>query len=1099
MKGDAPVVITQEKENLKIDHSDNLGSHYIHFVPYARSVFNPDGNAFCINEYNTKIEVPLLIKGIPPYKIKYEFTNFVTNKTSIKEYEFSVSNEKTNIDDKPKVRRHLLPIEEQGKVRLIGISDEIYGEGKVDTKNSKEAYIIKCPMASLTESYVEVCVEDSYDVNFLATGNGPLNVYYTKKVNNEEAILNMFQSGTASKENEIEKQLEIRDSIHLDFPTPGSYLFKIATVMDNLNNTVWYTNNKLTLSKTPGYEVSINEPQDISTLINVRPKPTAKLESKDTNLLLNQKAKVKVILEGNGPWTITYAFLENMTEVVPELIERNKVIVENIQQSNYIINIDKPGILKLLSVTDAYCKGEIILPSDSLVQLIYPPEVEITKEPIYESCPDPIGMRFNVTFVGEPPFKLKYSYTNENTGESKVENIVSNQSRYIFNGTPKIPGKYTYNFISLNDVNYFNVPVNITETSFPVHPPSDATFLGNNKLYSCVGETVTLPIRLSGTGPWSLTYDILYGRVRTSKTISNISSFDYNLVTEQFDKSGSYSYELNSIIDANGCIKDIQHSSPIIIEVFGHTPKAYFAGETDESRRQYITLDDPNGVYLPVRLEGKPPFDLNYTLINEDKLIVDKSIWNQNALLKVYKPGVYELRGIHDKYCPGVVENPRQFEVRGILRPTIDIIENEVTEICKNEKSCTLNRKTICEGESDSLGIKMTGKPPFIVKYSVTDEKGKESVFTETLSQYDSRLSLHSKANKGKYIIKILSIADVNYSKPTKINKIVHQEVKSKPNASFLTNKKLFQCVGENTSNLDIILHGETPFTVKFSYRYNGKHDTFEIKDINTEAYSFSIENYIKDVGIYTFYIRNVIDGSGCSYEEEENNDHAAYVEVSDVAKIWSTSAPEVCVGDMLYYTLSGIGPFKVYYSLNDGEEVPVTASDNQLKLRTGEPGIVTITRACNVMGCCSKPVGLSHVVHGWPTAKINEGNDIIEELREDEGDMGKIRVEFTGVPPFDFTYSHKILNVGIHKPSDINQLTPQDIKSEKQISIVGINDYKYVFESSEEGLYTVSSISDKYCGHRQSYSNSSEDKTSEETLEKSEKNSEKKSEENEN
>jgi len=73
-------------------------------------------------------------------------------------------------------------------------------------------------------------------------------------------------------------------------------------------------------------------------------------------------------------------------------------------------------------------------------------------------------------------------------------------------------------------------------------------------------------------------------------------------------------------------------------------------------------LDDPNGVYLPVRLEGKPPFDLNYTLINEDKLIVDKSIWNQNALLKVYKPGVYELRGIHDKYCPGVVENPRQFE-----------------------------------------------------------------------------------------------------------------------------------------------------------------------------------------------------------------------------------------------------------------------------------------------------------------------------------------------------------------------------------------------------------------------------------------------------
>jgi len=786
-----------------------------------------------------------------------------------------------------------------------------------------------------------------------------------------------------------------------------------------------------------------------------------------------------------------------MTEVLPELIEKNKVVVKNIEQNSYIISIDKPGILKLLSVTDSYCKGEIMLPSDSLVQLIYPPEVEITKEPIYESCPDPIGMRFNVTFVGEPPFKLKYSYTNENTGESKFENIVSNQSRFIFNGTPKIPGKYTYKFLSLNDVNYSNIPVNITETSFPVHPPSDAIFLNTEKIYSCVGETVTLPIKLSGTGPWSLTYNILYGRVRTSKTISNISTFNYNLVTEKFDQSGSYSYELNSIVDANGCIKDIQHSSPVIIEVFGHTPKAYFAGETDESRRQYITLDDPNGVYLPVKLEGKPPFDLNYTLINEDKLIIDKAIWNQNALLKVYKPGVYELKGIHDKYCPGVVENPTQFEVRGILRPTIEIVEDEVTKVCESERSCTLTRATICETESDSLAIKMTGKPPFIVKYSVTDEKGRESVYTETISQYDSRLPLYSKAIRGKYVVKIISIADANYSKPSKINEIVFQEVKRKPRASFITNKKLFQCVGDNTSNLEIALQGETPFTVKFSYRYNGKHDTFEIKDINTDTYRFSIEDYIKDVGIYTFYIRNVQDGSGCSYEEEETNDRGAFVEVSDVAKIWSTSAPEVCVGDMLYYTLSGIGPFKVYYSLNDGEEVPVTASDNQLKLRTGEPGVVTITRACNVMGCCSKPAGLSHVVHSWPTAKINDGYDIIEELREDEGDLGKIRVEFTGVPPFDFTYSHKILNVGIHKPSDISKLSPQDIKSEKQVSIVGINDYKYTFESSEEGLYMVSSISDKYCGHRQSYSNQSEEKSSEEK--ESSENTEKKTEETKN
>jgi len=51
--------------------------------------------------------------------------------------------------------------------------------------------------------------------------------YYFLIISNEDAILNMLQSGTESKENDVQKQHEIRDSIHLDFPTPGSYLFKV--------------------------------------------------------------------------------------------------------------------------------------------------------------------------------------------------------------------------------------------------------------------------------------------------------------------------------------------------------------------------------------------------------------------------------------------------------------------------------------------------------------------------------------------------------------------------------------------------------------------------------------------------------------------------------------------------------------------------------------------------------------------------------------------------------------------------------------------------------------------------------------------------------
>jgi len=45
----------------------------------------------------------------------------------------------------------------------------------------------------------------------------------------------MIQSGTIDKNNEVHKQHEIRDSIHLDFPTPGSYLFKVFYYIHNYN------------------------------------------------------------------------------------------------------------------------------------------------------------------------------------------------------------------------------------------------------------------------------------------------------------------------------------------------------------------------------------------------------------------------------------------------------------------------------------------------------------------------------------------------------------------------------------------------------------------------------------------------------------------------------------------------------------------------------------------------------------------------------------------------------------------------------------------------------------------------------------------------
>jgi nucleoporin POM152 len=69
------------------------------------------------------------------------------------------------------------------------------------------------------------------------------------------------------------------------------------------------------------------------------------------------------------------------------------------------------------------------------------------------------------------------------------------------------------------------------------------------------------------------------------------------------------------------------------------------------------------------------------------------------------------------------------------------------------------------------------------------------------------------------------------------------------------------------------------------------------------------------------------------------------------------------------------------------------------------------------------------------------------------EGDETELRFEFSGVPPFTFTYTRSE-RVG----------TPPRLKPVEAHSVSNVDDLEYTILTSLEGEYQVIALEDKYC-----------------------------------
>ena len=219
---------------------------------------------------------------------------------------------------------------------------------------------------------------------------------------------------------------------------------------------------------------------------------------------------------------------------------------------------------------------------------------------------------------------------------------------------------------------------------FTINDPLPSAKFGDELMTFCAGETISIPVQLTGTPPWSLTYTI---DNQTPVTLTGITASPCMITASQ-----TGTYRVTALSDAQFTGNCFTGSTTLIEKP---VPTAtvlsnsidYCAGQTAQAQIQF---------------SGQGPWEITYS-VNGGNNIVVSGITANPYLLEVTQPGVYALTGVKGPECDGVL-------IPG--NNTLIIHELPTAAI----QSSTY---TICTGQTATIPVMLTGTAPWTFTYTL--------------------------------------------------------------------------------------------------------------------------------------------------------------------------------------------------------------------------------------------------------------------------------------------------------------------------------------------------------------------------------------------
>jgi nucleoporin POM152 len=1058
----------------------------------------------------SEITVPIRLNATIPMLIQYSRINPETNERTMHNITGkALKHVLRHVDyHKQQVWKFPLILSEPGLYTL----DRVQDTSKLDVRLYRsQVLVVACPSAALVvpqrlRESPDRCTGDLDELSLRVTGLPPLKIKYNRWIEGRERIstidavkpldytnplmITSRQHGQSSeatpqlnltqgepdevKSDGEQKRLLLADvqdiswakaqtvEVHLNasIATAGKWSYYIEAVEDACGNVVDYAAGsksgkpKEALMQQSSPDQALIEAPSYQFVVHERPSIMFRGCSPDrpVRLLEGQEAKLYFDITSREPGPFEASLGKGDAEA---LVTLNGEAYRNLtfKTKTAVATVYEAGIYNIQSFSSAHCKGNVLMPSSCVVFTPPKPAMSVSFDSILDQCAGSIGTVADLTFTGQPPYDIAWKVIKD--GQATINRKRIDRGRHQLRFTPEEAGHYTYEFTTLDDANYKGIRLdsfgNQVKTEQTVHPLAGAHFDRKLARKCCIGDSVELPVRLVGSGPWSLTYEIIYGGKRERFELNGLPSSAQIIKTPSLKHGGQYLVSLVSVQDGSGCktpLEEVEAS----IEVRRDRPSVAFY--TIDNKLE-TTIIDGNAVDLPLRFLGDGPWELSYSTPKGQGRI---TMHDANGRLSVREAGNYTLIAVKDAYCPGAVDVKAQtFTVHIFPRPHLSLADAAASKSKHREYA----RREVCENDEDSFDVDIFGAPPFAITYerALLNARDVEHDRKQiSLNAALPRVSIKAKTSPaGLYRYTFHGVADARYDAEDANGQFtLLQTVNPLPEAGFLQKGHTYHyCLevdlaDQEADRIPMKFTGEAPFKARFRIKHEltGRTSYLTEQDIQTHTWSLQIPKDMLTLGKHAISIAEVSDAKGCT---RASLDGQIFIAISEQPTILPVSSrQEFCVGDRISYALQGTAPFKVDYMFQ-GAKKRATVNGPVFSRIAERPGDFKILSLSDSASKCRVSVnGYEKTIHDIPSVRVSEGKTIIESIHE--GDQAEIVFHLYGTPPFSLTYTRSVAGKnGRHQVLETH-------------TVSGIQESKYVVRSSVAGTFAATEVHDRYC-----------------------------------
>ncbi|KAJ2102163.1 hypothetical protein GGI09_001363 [Coemansia sp. S100] len=1152
--GDSELLI----DTFQLDDEHILGRHTIHILPHSLAHMNPTGKTMCIDSREAgqrtwysrlvpgsshrlqerQLTIPMLINGTRPASIMYAHTSFETGVRQVRAVKNINGLRMETVASYPALGNwvlatYYLPVVEEGAYVIHSVRDSRGLEFRT-VAEAQATVVVGCPTAHLSwrkqdenstfavgsDGHASICQRvgsSSGDgalglIDVVVEGFAPMDVSVVRLVNGHREAMELDGIGAKETENDGDENQWARFQRRTSAYTlsdavlqAGEYVYRLESVRDAANHTV-------ALSDTTSGASAIMA----RMVVHARPRVAwaSGLPSSSSLWLSDDRQRAShhalgLQLTGQAPWTVDYTI-----DTGAQVLHESRTFTTATAAA---LDARQAGVYSLVGVRDSYCAGTPADMGRVTVERAVRPTANVSSTAIMaRECGGEIGAHITLEFTGRPPFVVSYRERNLRNAQGRAATRVvrTHQHRHVLALTPSETGTYELEFFRVEDDNFPSGQPMFEVVRQVVHAQPSATIYATRMPPAvCRGDSVKVPVKLSGEAPWQLTYAVAHADHHATFNITDIGDERHSIAVGPLDDPGEHTVDLVRVTDARGCARELAGNSATV-RVRASGPRAAFGCDSNGVR-----LREGGDARIPISLSAAAefPVELAYRRLDDDT-VFHATIRHASSLsVPAHGAGQYVLVSARDM-CPGSVDTvPCAVHVEPRPRAWF-----ATDSLLKSEDSWYL--PSTCEAASAEtvaglLPLGLSGAGPWRVEYFVdywaddtaqSDSVPDRSTLRSALVLDPAVLPIEGRA-PGRYHYRLSTVSDERYTRPQPIAKpgdvvaVEHTVTRSpaavlraysKDGKPLVGNGGLFNRRSRSQSVTHCLAPGQLAptsgesaawarardhlpeFRIEFSPGHppfdawvevlpaSGKTEVVEVLAIPGHSHPVVLPDHVASrIGRYHLRLLRTRDALGCEHRYDSSAGDLVgggidieYIEAPTVRPASSSPASRpdrsVCVGDILAFDLRGLGPWSIDYLYNNARR-STTATKRLFRRIADVPGNFTLSRVCHrnaANDCCSEFDDLSYAVNDIPRIRVGRGVDVHQDILE--GDLVHIPLYLTGRPPFTFTWQRRALASESNAKSKV--LESHTVKD--------LDAYEYTITTSSEGTFEVTFVQDHYC-----------------------------------